>query len=63
MSEQVLKNKNGSTIGKITTDSYGVQTICNARGERLGSYHPGLNVTRNKNGANVGYGNLLTTLL
>lgn len=63
MSEQVLRNKNGAVIGKITVDGYGVQTIWNSRGGRLGSYHPSHNVTKNKNGANVGYGNLLTTLL
>ena len=63
MSEQILRNKNGSIIGKITIDSYGTQTIWSANGSRLGSYKPSDNVTKDKNGSTFGKGNLLTMFL
>lgn len=63
MADQVLKDKKGYTIGKISTASNGVQTIKDARGYTKGSYDPKTNKTKDARGFTVGTGNLLTTLL
>ncbi|MCX5871041.1 MAG: hypothetical protein NTY00_10530 [Deltaproteobacteria bacterium] len=63
MADQVLKDKRGSTIGRIITGSNGVQTIKDERGSTKGTYDPKTNTTKDHRGSTVGTGNLLTTLL
>lgn len=63
MTDQVLKDKRGFVIGKISTGSNGIQTIKDARGFALGTYDPKTNKTKDKRGFVVGTGNLLTTFL
>lgn len=63
LSDQVLKDKRGFTIGKISTDNRGIQTIKDARGFKKGSYDPKTNRTKDERGFTVGTGNLLATLL
>ena len=63
MADQVLKDRLGNTIGKISTASNGVQTIKDKLGNTKGSYDPKSNKTKDKLGNTVGTGNLLTTLL
>lgn len=63
MADQILKDKRGATIGKISTASNGVQTIKDARGSTKGTYDPKSNKTKDARGSTVGTGNLLTTLL
>ncbi len=63
MADQVLKDKRGFTIGKISTDSRGIQTIKDPRGFKKGTYDPKTNKTKDARGFSVGTGNLLTTLL
>lgn len=63
MADQVLKDKRGLTIGRISTASNGVQTIRDARGLTKGTYDPKTNKTKDARGITVGSGNLLATLL
>lgn len=63
MADQVLKDKKGLTIGKISTASNGVQTIKDAKGIKKGTYDPKTNKTKDARGITIGSGNLLTTLL
>lgn len=63
MADQVLRDNRGITIGRISTDRNGVQTIRDARGMKKGTYDPKTNKTRDDRGMSVGTGNLLTTLL
>jgi hypothetical protein len=63
MSEQVLKDKKGLTIGRITTDYRGVLIIKDPKGNTKGYYDPKTNVTKNFKGITVGSGNLLVSLL
>jgi len=63
MADQILKDKQGRTIGRISTASNGVQTIKDAHGRRKGAYDPKSNKTKDAQGRSVGTGNLLTTLL
>lgn len=63
MADQIIRNSSGATIAKIATDSNGVLTIRDPNGAKKGTYDPRTNKTRNKNGASVGTGNLLMTLL
>jgi hypothetical protein len=63
VTDQVLKDKLGNTIGKISTASNGIQTIKDRLGNIKGSYDPKRNETKDKLGNTVGTGNLLTTLL
>lgn len=63
MADKVLKDNRGYTIGKISTDSTGKQTIRDARGYPKGSYDPKENKTKDARGYTIGTGNLLTTLL
>ena len=62
MSDQILKDKNNTVIGKIRTVG-GVMKIYNKHNTFLGSYDPKSNKTKNKNQTVIGTGNLLTTLL
>ena len=63
MSEQVLKDKLGHTIGKISTSSNGLQTIKTPQGHTKGTYDPKTNTTKDNLGHKVGTGNLLISLL
>ncbi len=63
MADQVLKDKRGRTIGKISTASNGVQTIKDAKGRKKGTYDPKSNKTKDAQGRSAGTGNLLTSLL
>lgn len=63
MADQILKDKKGVTIGKISTASNGIQTIKDARGVTKGSYDPKTNKTKDVKSVILGTGNLLTTLL
>lgn len=63
MTDQILKNNRGATIGKISTNSNGTQIIRDERGTRKGTYDPKTNKTKDERGATVGTGNLLASLL
>jgi hypothetical protein len=63
MADQVLKDDRGHTIGRISTNSNGVQTIKDERGHTKGTYDPKSNKTKDARGHSVGTGNLLTSLL
>jgi hypothetical protein len=63
MADQILEDKQGRIIAKISTGSSGIQTITDPQGRTKGSYDPRTNKTRDPQGRTVGIGNLLTTLL
>ena len=63
MADQVLKDKRGISIGRISTASNGVQTIKDKSGIAKGTYDPKTNKTKDKRGIAIGSGNILTTLL
>lgn len=63
MADQVLKDKRGFTIGKISTANNGIQTIKDDKGFTKGTYDPKTNTTKDHRGFSVGKGNLLTSLL
>lgn len=63
MADQVLKDKRGFSIGKITTNAAGLQTLKDAKGFVKGTYDTKTNKTKDARGFAVGTGNLLTTLL
>ncbi len=63
MADQVLKDKRGFSIGRISTGSNGVQTIKDEKGFTKGTYDPKTNTTKDHRGFPVGTRNLLTTLL
>ena len=62
MADQVLKDKAGRTIGRISEVS-GKFVIKDSAGRKKGEYDPKTNVTKDSSGRKVGTGNLLTTLL
>ena len=63
MSDQELRDKNGSLLGKIHTQSSGKLELRDKNGTLKGTYDPKQNETRDKNGILVAKGNMLTTLL
>ena len=63
MSEQLLRNRSGQVVGKITTKSDGKQEIRNSSGQIRGSYDPKRDETKDHMGKLVGKGNLLATLI
>lgn len=63
MADQVLKDKKGFVIGKISTAGNGIQAIKDEKGFVKGSYDPKSNKTKDSRGFVIGTGNLLTTLL
>jgi len=63
MNQETLKDALGRPIGRINTESNGVQKITDALGRQCGSYDPKQNVTKDVLGRPVGKGNLLTRLL
>jgi len=62
MSQQIIRDKSGRTIGTITSSGT-VSTIRDAAGRTKGTYDSKSNTTRDAAGRTVGSGNLLTTLL
>ncbi|MEQ8156137.1 MAG: hypothetical protein ABRQ25_14825 [Clostridiaceae bacterium] len=62
MHEQVLRDKNGILLGKIKEVS-GQLELRNRHGILMGKYNPNTDQTRDRHGALVGTGNLLTMLL
>lgn len=63
MTDQILKDNRGFVIGRIITNSSGVQTLKDDRGFTKGSYDPKSNKTKDDRGFLIGSGNLLVTLL
>jgi hypothetical protein len=63
MADQVLKDKMGRTLGKISSGSNGVLTIKDPMGRTKGTYDPRSDKTKDPMGRTVGSGNLLATLL
>jgi hypothetical protein len=63
MATQDLRDARGFLLGRIETDSAGVQTLRDIHGFKRGSFDPRANTTRDVKGFKVGSGNLLTTLL
>ena len=51
MADQVLKDRAGRPIGRISTASNGVQTIKDAKGRKKGTYDPRTNKTKDKAGS------------
>jgi hypothetical protein len=62
MADQILRDKNGKTIGHIRQVGNKLD-VRNAAGTLKGTYDPAANVTRNLSGSIVGSGNQLVTLL
>ena len=63
MSDQVLKDRLGNVLGKISTASDGTLIIKDRLGNVKGKYDPKTNKTKDRLGNVIGTGNLLTTLL
>lgn len=63
MADQVLKDRRGIVIGRISTASNGIQTLKDSKGIKRGTFDPRTNKTKDSRGITVGTGNLLTTLL
>lgn len=63
MSQEYLRDRLGNKIGKIVTQSDGKLVLYSRLNERLGTYNPRDNITKDRLGRVVGKGNLLTTLL
>jgi len=63
MADQRLRDRTGNTIGFISTDNHGVQTLKNKQGNSIATYDPRTNITRTRDGNRVGTGNLLASLL
>lgn len=61
--EQILKDSNNRTIGKIRTIANGRLEGRDANGRVKGTYDPKPNETRDSNGRVVGKGNLLAVLI
>jgi hypothetical protein len=63
LANEILRDRKGKKIGSIETDNFGIQTLRDAHGSKLGKYDPKRNETRDDKGSKVGTGNLLATLL
>lgn len=61
--EQVLRDSNNRTIGKIKTIANGRLEGRDANGRLKGTYDPKANETRDSNGRVVGKGNLLAAVI
>lgn len=62
MADQILRDRSGNMIGRITEWS-GKYLLYDRSGNRLGQYDPKINATFDASGNRVGSGNILTTLL
>ncbi len=63
MADQVLKAKNGKTLGKIKEGPTGKFVAFAANGKRLGRYESKTDTTFGANGGRVGKGNQLAALI
>ncbi len=63
MAEQILRDRTGSKIGSIETQSNGVQIARDRTGSKVGEYDPRSNVTRDRTGSKFGDGNQLAALI
>lgn len=63
MADQILKDKQNKTIGRIRTLSDGRLEIRDPQNLAKGTYNPKTNETRDRQNRVVGKGNLLVTLL
>lgn len=63
MADQILKDKQNKTIGRIRTLSDGRLEIRDPLNVAKGTYNPKTNETRDRLNRVVGKGNLLVTLL
>lgn len=63
MTDSWIKNPNGTTLARITTDSNDNQRIYNHNGQYLGWYNARNNITYNANGATFCSGNGLVALV
>jgi hypothetical protein len=63
MADQVLKDKLGHVLAKISTASNGIQTIKDSLGHVKGTYDPKADKTKDSLGRVIGSGNLLATLI
>ena len=66
MDKTDLRDSKGFRIGWIETEQHGVQVgrgAVGTMGQRLGTYDPKTNVTRDAKGARVGMGNQLASLI
>lgn len=61
--KQLLKGRAGETLGFIVNVSDNRVELHDRNGKVLGFYNPKLDRTFSQNGAMIGTGNLLTTLL
>ena len=62
MMREVLRDRHGNRIGELTYEA-GKTILRDRHGNRLGEYHHKDNVTRDRRGGRLGYGNLLASLL
>lgn len=60
---QELRDRHGTLLGKITIRSDGKYEGRDSHGSLKGTYDPKSNQTRDKNGALVGNGNMLSNLV
>lgn len=63
MSEIIIRNKASKEVGFIKTDSKGKQTAYNKRKEKIGSFDPKTNFTKDINNRVIGNGNMLASLI
>lgn len=63
MSKMIIRNRSSKEVGYIMTDSKGRQTAYNIKGEKLGSFDPKTNITKNNKNVSMGSGNLLAGII
>ena len=63
MSEMIIRNRASKEVGYIKTDSRGKQTAYNVKREKLASFDPKTNFTKDKNNRVLGNGNLLVGII
>ena len=63
MDAHILRERDGSIIGRISTDSTGKQWLHDKNGSPMGTYDPNTDWTYTRNGEVVAQGNMLVTLL
>lgn len=63
MADEILTDRSGNKIGRIVTQSNGIQIARDRSGNKLGEYDPHSNVTRDRSGNKIGGGNQLAALI
>jgi len=63
MDEQLLKDRDGRILGRISTQGNGLHQLRDASGNIKGFYDPKSDTTLNKDGSLAFRGNMLTALL